>query len=204
MQVDSSPRINPLRTAPNLLTLLRICLAPFLVAAILEGNFKLSFALFIASGLTDAFDGALARWLKQRSVLGHYLDPVADKLLLSTIFLVLMHEKLMPTTVTVLVFGRDVAILLVAAILYAAVGRREFHPSIFGKANTIAQVCAVASVLLHQLTSAQWVVIFRMLSLNATIVLTVVSGLHYAWLVSRKGNSHAANGSAASGGTSAK
>ena len=204
MQVDSSPRINPLRTAPNLLTLLRICLAPFLVAAILEGNFKLSFALFIAAGLTDAFDGALARWLKQRAVLGHYLDPVADKLLLSTIFLVLMHEKLMPTTVTVLVFGRDVGILLVAAILYAAVGRREFQPSIFGKANTIAQVSAVAAVLLHQLTNAQWVVIFRMLALDATIVLTVVSGLHYAWLVSRKGNSHATNGSTASGGTNAK
>jgi len=197
MEIDSSPRINPLRTAPNLLTLLRICLAPFLVAAILEGNFKLSFALFIAAGLTDALDGALARWLKQRSMLGHYLDPVADKLLLSTIFLVLMHEKLMPTTVTVLVFGRDVAILLVAAILYAAVGRREFKPSVFGKANTIAQVSAVAAVLLHQLTSAQWVVIFRMLALDATIVLTVVSGLHYAWAVSRRGNNHVSNGSVA-------
>jgi cardiolipin synthase len=204
MYDDSSPRINPLRTAPNMLTLLRICLAPFLVAAILQGHFALSFALFITAGLTDALDGALARWLKQRSMLGHYLDPVADKLLLSTIFLVLMHEKLMPTTVTVLVFGRDVGILLVAAILYAAVGRREFKPSIFGKANTIAQVSAVAAVLLHQLTSAQWVVIFRMLALDATIVLTVVSGLHYAWAVSRKGNSHATNGSAASGGSAAK
>jgi cardiolipin synthase len=197
MHVDSSPRINPLRTAPNLLTLLRICLAPFLVAAILQGHFALSFALFIAAGLTDALDGALARWLKQRSILGHYLDPVADKLLLSTIFLVLMHENLMPTTVTVLVFGRDVGILLVAAILYAAVGRREFKPSIFGKANTIAQVSAVAAVLLHQLTNASWVVIFRMLALDATIVLTVVSGLHYAWAVSRRGNNHASNGSAA-------
>jgi len=197
MYDEPSPRINPLRTAPNLLTLLRICLAPFLVAAILEGNFKLSFALFIVAGLTDAFDGALARWLKQRSMLGHYLDPVADKLLLSTLFLVLMHEKLMPTTVTVLVFGRDVGILLVAAILYAAVGRREFKPSIFGKANTIAQVSAVAAVLLHQLTTAPWVVIFRMLALNATIVLTVVSGLHYAWAVSRRGNNHASNGSGA-------
>jgi cardiolipin synthase (CMP-forming) len=197
MQVDSSPRVNPFRTAPNLLTLLRICLAPFLVAAILEGRFALSFVLFIVAGLTDAFDGALARWLKQRSMLGHYLDPVADKLLLSTIFLVLMHEGLIPTTVTVLVFGRDVGILLVAAILYAAVGRREFKPSIFGKANTIAQVSAVAAVLLHQLTDAHWIVVFRMLALDATIVLTVVSGLHYAWTVSRRGNNHTPNGSVA-------
>jgi cardiolipin synthase len=197
MHDDPSPRLNPFRTAPNLLTLTRICLAPFLVDAILERRFALSFGLFIAAGLTDALDGTLARVLKQRTMLGQYLDPVADKLLLSTIFLVLMHEKLIPTMVTVLVFGRDVGILLVAAILYAAVGRREFRPSIFGKANTLAQVAAVAAVLLEQLTSASWVVIFRMLALDATIVLTVVSGLHYAWAVSRKGNSQASNGSAA-------
>ena len=77
---------------------------------------------------------------------------MADKLLLSTLFLVLFYKGLMPGTVTVLVFGRDVGILLVSAILYAAVGRREFHPSIFGKANTLAQISAVAAVLLHQLT----------------------------------------------------
>jgi len=105
MPDESSPRLNPLRTVPNLLTLMRICLAPFLVAALLEQKFLLSFALFVAAGLTDALDGTLARVLRQRTVLGQYLDPVADKLLLSTIFLVLLHEGLMPTTVTVLVFS---------------------------------------------------------------------------------------------------
>jgi cardiolipin synthase len=197
MQDNSTPHRNPFRAAPNLLTLLRICLAPFLVAAILEKRFELGFVLFIVAGLTDALDGALARVLKQRTVLGHYLDPVADKLLLSTLFLVLLHEGLMPTTVTVLVFGRDVGILLVAAILYAAVGRREFKPSVFGKANTLAQVSAVAAVLLHQLVQAHWVVVFRTLALDATIALTVISGLHYAWAVSRRGNNHAANGAVA-------
>jgi cardiolipin synthase (CMP-forming) len=185
---DASSRrfLNPFRTAPNLLTLLRICLAPFLIAAILEGRYKLGFVLFIAAGLTDALDGTLARVLKQHSMLGHYLDPVADKLLLSTLFLVLLHKGLMPVTVTVLVFGRDVIILLVAALLYAAVGRREFHPSVFGKANTLAQIAAVAAVLLHQLTPAFWVVVFRKAALDATVALTVASGLHYAWVVSRR------------------
>lgn len=197
MQENPGPRLNPFRTAPNLLTLLRICLAPFLVDAILERRFALSFGLFVVAGLTDALDGLLARLLKQRTVLGQYLDPVADKLLLSTIFLVLMHQGLIPTMVTVLVFGRDVGILLVAAILYAAVGRREFHPSIFGKANTLAQVTAVAAVLLQQLTNASWVAILRTLALDATIVLTVVSGLHYAWVASRRGNGHPTNGSIA-------
>ncbi len=188
--------MNPLRNAPNLLTLIRICLAPFLVAAILEGHFLLSFWLFLAAGLTDALDGALARLLKQRSMLGQYLDPVADKLLLSTLFLVLMYKGLMPTTVTVLVFGRDVGILLVSALLYAAVGRREFQPSIWGKANTLAQIAAVAAVLLYQsqLAHAPWIAVTRQVTLDATMALTVISGLHYAWVVSRRSGAPAANG----------
>jgi cardiolipin synthase len=191
----SSTRLNPFRNAPNLLTLARICLAPFLVAAILEGRFALSFYLFLAAGLTDALDGALARLLKQRTMLGQYLDPVADKLLLSTLFLVLMNMGLIPVRVTIMVFGRDVGILMVAALLYAAAGRREFVPSIFGKANTFAQIAAVAAVLLHQLTAARWVADVRMVALDATMVLTVVSGLHYAWVVSRRVGAPA-NGSA--------
>ena len=110
----ATTRLNPFRTLPNLLTLLRICLAPFLVATILDGNYGLSFGLFVAAGLTDALDGVLARLLKQRSMFGQYLDPVADKALLSTLFLVLMHQGLIPVRVTVMVFGRDVGILLVA------------------------------------------------------------------------------------------
>jgi cardiolipin synthase (CMP-forming) len=191
---DSRTRPNPFRTAPNLLTLMRICLAPILVAAIWEGHFALSFGLFVAAGLTDALDGTLARVLKQRSVLGQYLDPVADKLLLSTLFLVLTHMGLIPARVTVLVFGRDVGILVVAAILYAAVGRREFEPSFFGKANTFVQVAAVAAVLLRQLTPARWVAELCTSALYATMVLTVVSGVHYAWIASRRVGAMAANG----------
>jgi cardiolipin synthase len=186
MHEEPNSRLNIFRSAPNLLTLLRICLAPFLVAAILEGHYALSFGLFVAAGLTDALDGTLARLLKQRSMFGQYLDPVADKLLLSTLFLVLMHQQLMPVTVTVLVFGRDVGILLVSALLYAAAGRREFRPSIFGKANTLAQVSAVAAVLLNQIFLAPWVGVVSTWALGATMVLTVASGLHYAWVASRR------------------
>jgi cardiolipin synthase len=195
MSDASKARLNHFRTAPNLLTLMRICLTPFLVAAILESRFALGFGLFVAAGLTDALDGPLARKLKQRSMLGQYLDPVADKLLLSTLFLVLTYERLIPVRVTVLVFGRDVGILVVAAILYAAVGWREFNPSIFGKANTFAQVCAVAAVLLQQLTQARWVAEISTLALGATMALTVISGLHYAWVVSSRIGAPAANNS---------
>ena len=197
MNDAARPKLNPFRAAPNLLTLLRICLAPFLVAAILDKHYALSFGLFLVAGLTDALDGSVARLLKQRTVLGQYLDPVADKLLLSTLFLVLMHMGLIPPRVTVLVFGRDVGILVVAAILYAAVGRREFSPSVFGKANTLAQVSAVAAVLLHQLTPFHWVAVFCTLALWATMILTVVSGLHYAWIAARRVGAQTPNGSVA-------
>ena len=193
----SRPKLNPFRAAPNLLTLLRICLAPFLVAAILDDHYVLSFGLFLAAGLTDALDGTVARLLKQRTMLGQYLDPVADKLLLSTLFLVLMHKGLIPARVTVLVFGRDVGILVVAAILYAAVGRREFSPSIFGKANTLAQVATVAAVLLRQLTPVWWVHWACTKLFWATMVLTVVSGLHYAWVAARRVGALAPNGAGA-------
>ena len=182
------PRLNRLRTAPNLLTLTRICLAPFLVTAILENRYRLAFMLFLAAGLTDALDGAMARLLRQRSVLGEYLDPVADKLLLSTLFVVLTCQDLIPLRVTILVFSRDLGILIVAALLYAAAGRREFLPSIFGKANTTVQVLAVACVLLGQLYAAQWLAFAKWILLEATMGLTILSGLHYAWLA-RRGNS---------------
>ena len=196
MKDSINTRRNPLSTAPNLLTIIRICLAPLLVAAILQNRFGVAFTLFVVAGLTDGLDGILARILKQRTTLGQYLDPIADKLLLSTLFVVLMYKSLIPTTVTVLVFGRDMAILIVAAVMYAVVGRRDFGPSIFGKANTLAQVTAVAVVLLHQLTSATWVSILRLVALDATIGLTVLSGLHYAWIAAHRSSAQAGGSSA--------
>ena len=197
-----SSHFNPFRTMPNLLTIARICLAPFLVSAILEQRFALGLVLFVVAGVTDALDGALARILKQRTVLGEYLDPIADKLLLSTLFLVLTHLNLINIGVTALVFGRDLGILLVATLLYVTVGRREFQPSLFGKANTLAQIMAVAAVLLHQIDQDAWVVHLRSVALYATVVLTVASGLHYAWVVTRRGGLH--TGTSAPGGTGQK
>src|SRR5262249_52823141 len=139
---------------------------------------------------SDALDGLLARALKQRTVVGEYLDPVADKLLLSTLFLVLLHQGLMPVRVAVLVFGRDVCILLVSAILYAVADRRDFQPSVFGKINTLAQVLAVAVVILHQWYPAAWVVGLESFALWATMTFTVVSGLHYAWLAAHRSGAH--------------
>lgn len=171
---------------PNQLTLLRMCIIPFLVLAILDHRFEIAFGLFLVAGITDGLDGLLARVLEQRTVLGQYLDPVADKLLLSTLFLVLHHEGLISRLVTVLVFGRDLGILIVAAILYAGVGMRDFRPSLLGKANTLAQIAALITVLLAGFFAPPVVLLVRHWALDATVVFTVASGFHYAWQTTRR------------------
>src|SRR6202051_3581465 len=127
--------------------MMRLFIIPFLVIEILDGNYRISFALFILAGISDALDGLLARWLSQRTTLGQYLDPIADKLLLSTLFVVFTHVGLMPRYVTVLVFSRDLGILLIATLLFATGTLRDFHPSIFGKLNTVFQILALTAVL---------------------------------------------------------
>jgi cardiolipin synthase len=179
-------RVSPLRMAPNLLTLLRIFLAPFLVMAVLERRFALAFALFLVAACTDAMDGLLARWLRQRTMLGQYLDPVADKLLLSSLFLVLTRVGILDPRVTVIVFGRDIGMLLTAAVLYRTTNLRDFHPSLLGKANSFSQVLTIGVVLLNLIYQPPWVTNARIAMIDATIFLTVASGFHYAWVASKR------------------
>jgi cardiolipin synthase (CMP-forming) len=178
--------MNDLRAAPNQLTFLRLCMVPFLVIAILDGHYRTAALLFFVAGVTDGLDGLLARLLHQQTLLGQYLDPVADKLLLSTVFLVLNHQGFISRRVTVLVFGRDLGILVVSAILYVSIGMRDFRPSIFGKANTLAQIIAVSTVLVCLFYAPSSLVAIRSWSLEATTALTIISGFHYAWRVGRR------------------
>jgi cardiolipin synthase len=179
-------RANPLRMAPNLLTLLRIVLAPFLVMAVVERRFALAFGLFLVAACTDAMDGLLARWLRQRTMLGQYLDPIADKLLLSSLFLVLTDMGILDPRVTIVVFGRDIGMLLTAAILYRTINLRDFHPSLLGKANSFSQVVTIGVVLLSMIDSQPWVANARIAMLDATVFFTVASGFHYALVASQR------------------
>jgi cardiolipin synthase (CMP-forming) len=178
--------LKELRAAPNLLTFLRLCLIPFLVIAILEAHYPTALCLFFIAGFSDGLDGLAARLLQQQTQIGQYLDPVTDKLLLSTLFLVLMHQGLVPRRVTVLVFSRDLGILIVASLLYISLGMRDFRPSIFGKASTCAQILALLSVLVCQVFVWVPLVVLRTFALDATALLTVVSALHYAWRTARR------------------
>jgi cardiolipin synthase len=174
------------RAAPNLLTLLRLFIIPFLVIEILDGHFGLAFALFMLAGISDGFDGLLARWLEQQTTLGLYLDPIADKLLLSTLFVVLTHVGLMPRYVTVLVFSRDLGILLISTLLFATNTLRDFRPSFFGKLNTLVQIVTLVAILAeHALPNAQFPVM-TMVLVRSIAVLAPLSAAQYAWIVLKR------------------
>lgn len=183
---ETSPVRSQLLLAPNQLTLLRFVFIPFIVINILEQSWMTAILLFVAAGLSDMLDGFVARLLKQKTTIGQYLDPIADKLLLSTLFIVLSSTGHIAWRYTVLVFTRDICILVTAAVLYAAASLRDFRPSVIGKANTVAEIGAVFFVMLYQVYSISWLFKAQKFFLLATMVLTIASAIHYILLTSRR------------------
>ena len=182
--------VKQFQAVPNILTLLRLFIIPFLVIAITDGKFGVAFSLFLLAGLSDGLDGLLARWLGQHTRLGQYLDPIADKLMLSTLFVTLTHVGLIPRYVTVLVFSRDLGILLIATLLFATGMLRDFGPSLLGKLNTVVQILALIAILCERVfaataTSTGWIVA-RDGVLRAVAVLAPLSAAQYAWIVIRR------------------
>ncbi|HTV64853.1 MAG TPA: CDP-alcohol phosphatidyltransferase family protein [Bryocella sp.] len=173
-------------TAPNQITLLRLIFIPFVIISVFDAHWRWALALLIAAALSDALDGLLARTLHQQTLLGIYLDPIADKLLLSSLFLVLSFVRKIPWKYTVLVFSRDICIVATAVVLYASVGFRDFRPSIFGKINTACQIATVWFVVLSQVIETQWLGIVVKLLLYATFTFTTVSGIHYVLLTGHR------------------
>jgi len=179
-------KLSQILAAPNQLTLGRMAFIPFVVIKLVEGHYRGALILFLCAGLSDGFDGLLARRLHQQTLLGQYLDPIADKMLLSTTFLVLSIVHKIPWRFTVVVFSRDICILIVSGVLYTIAGLRDFRPSIFGKANTLAQVAAVVFVMFLQIDHSRWVAVARISFLQATFFLTIISALHYLYLVAQR------------------
>ncbi len=170
---------------PNLVTLMRMGIIPLFVIALLNGESGKALILFVVAGLTDALDGFLARVFKQSSVLGAYLDPIADKLLLTSAYIMLTMpsqnagQVLMPVWVTVLVLARDILILVIALVLWMALGQSKFTPTKLSKVNTVVQVAGVILVLLSGLNEAMQVPATVCVYLVAA--LTVLSGCDYIY-----------------------
>ena len=178
--------IRQLVLVPNQLTLARLIFIPFIIINIVGHNWGWALMLLVLAGISDGLDGLLARTLHQQTRLGEYLDPIVDKLLLSTLFVVLSAVGQIPWRYTIMVFSRDISILLTSAVLYATVGLRDFRPSIFGKINTFAQVSTMFFVLLYNVHIATWIYWGRRLGLYATFAFTLASALHYIFLVGQR------------------
>jgi cardiolipin synthase (CMP-forming) len=169
-------------TPANQLTLLRIFLIPAFVVLVVYHYLGSALIVFAVAGLTDAFDGVIARRTGQKSALGEWLDPMADKLLALSTFIVLTVPGLglanpLPIWLTVSIITRDAVIVLTVAIVNLAIGPRTFHPSIFGKMATATyMVTAVVAMYFNYLGMRSVVVD---VCVWASFVIAVVSSLHY-------------------------
>jgi cardiolipin synthase (CMP-forming) len=165
--------VGPVRNLPNILSLLRMLATPAVFVLILDNRYTAVLVLFGAAALTDALDGWLARVLQAESKLGQLLDPLADKMLLTAAFIALAMARDIPWWLTLVVLGRDAAIVLGALALWTQGRRSNFPPSIWGKLSTIVQMGYVAIVVLREgadFAPAAWLV----------AAMAVASGADYA------------------------
>jgi cardiolipin synthase len=178
----------PIWTVPNQITLLRLGFLPFFLILISYEHYKQALLLLIVAALSDAIDGLLARKLNQRSPLGAYLDPIADKLLLSSSFIILAFKQKLAWWLTIIVLSRDVLILMVAVVILLISGYRPFPPSIYGKLTTGLQILLVFMIVLSAAyPHPQFVLINRVL-IYAVTGFTVFSAFHYSFSTSRRLN----------------
>lgn len=180
------PQLSQVLTVPNQLTLLRMVVLPFVLISMIYGQHTASLWLFVAAAVTDVIDGVVARRFNQKTRLGQYLDPIADKLLLSSCFVAQSVNGAIPWWVTILVLLRDVMIIATVLVVVLTTSVRSFPPSLLGKANTVVQFTTLLTVLLNNVIRAGWLqgVITALVAMTA--VTTVFSAVHYALEVSRR------------------
>jgi cardiolipin synthase len=175
-------------TVPNQLTFLRMAFLPLFLSLVIYDHYILALAVLLLAGVSDGLDGLLARKLNQRTVLGAYLDPIADKMLLSSSFLVLSLKGKILWWLTILVLTRDLTLLVGAAVIILVVGYRRFPPTIYGKMTTAAQIILVFATVTQEafpnLALAPVHVVLKYLVAG----LTAFSGLHYSVIVARRLN----------------
>jgi cardiolipin synthase len=165
---------------PNCLTLLRIGAIPLFLILLTEGRYTEALIVFALAGLTDSLDGAIARLTNSRTTLGSYIDPLADKLLLVSSFLILTFLGFIPRWLAILVISRDVIILLGFGVLFMITGRSiVVRPTFIGKACTFFQLFTVTQTLvaLHNPEWQSWLLWYATLTLAGAA--TAVSGLQY-------------------------
>jgi cardiolipin synthase len=167
-----------------------MALIPAFASMLLYGHYKMGLAFFVIAGISDGIDGFLARRFQQESELGTIIDPIADKLLMTTAFVILSLPNVLPPVrhlpvpfwVTATVIGRDILILTVAAAINVITGFRGFRPSLLGKLSTLVQVLAVTLILVSAVTGYS---IYLPTTYSIVALLAFVSGVHYVFQVAR-------------------
>jgi len=177
---------NRIFTVPNELTLLRLAFLPFFIIAIKYDRFFVALAILVLGGFTDALDGFLARSLNQKTAVGAYLDPIADKLLMSSSYVVLAFKGRIGWWLAILVLGRDVLLLVASAVILITVGYRPFPPSIWGKLTTAFEIFLVILVLVMAAWNQRNLAKATDVCAYVVAALVVISGLHYSVVVSRR------------------
>jgi cardiolipin synthase len=181
-------------TVPNMLTVFRMVLIPVFVTLVFYQRFVWALGVFVLAGITDGLDGLMARRFDQRSQLGTVLDPIADKLMLVTAFVVLSLRSVFPQPipshlpipfwVTVAVISRDVFIIVGAAAINIMTGFRGFRPSWLGKASTTVQIVGITAIMFA--ASFPYGTGYYLPTVYAVVfAFAILSGAHYIFFVSR-------------------
>lgn len=164
---------------PNILTVIRILLTPLFVILLLKDLFHFALLVFTIAVLTDGLDGLLARYFNQHTVLGAYLDPIADKLLMASAFVGLAVLKIIPAWLAVIVLSRDILIITAIAVFALTDIHIEINPSLVSKWTTVAQFLTIFLTLLDPGISG--IQIIKRSLFWITAGLTISSGLHYIY-----------------------
>jgi cardiolipin synthase len=185
----SVPSRRGLWTVPNFITLVRLAVLPAFLYCISSGRFGLALAWFVVAGVSDGLDGYFARRLDMKSAFGAVLDPIADKLLIMSSFVLLSISNSgarvrIPIWLAILVISRDFLMLLVALLMILTTGIKEFRPTAMGKINTVVQILTVLAVLCANVWRLP--LPFVWVPFGATLASTVASGFHYLVLGARQ------------------
>ena len=164
---------------PNLITVVRIFLGPLFVILLLRDQYIPALLVFTTAGISDGLDGFIARYFNQRTIMGAYLDPIADKLLLMAAYVTMAALELIPEWLTVIVISRDVMICTGIAIFTITQIEFEVRPSVVSKFTTFTQIATVFISLLS--TSFSIVDIIKPSLFWVTAIITIASGLHYVY-----------------------
>jgi cardiolipin synthase len=170
-------------TPSNQITLLRLLFVPVFAILVMDRHYRGALAVLAAAALSDALDGTVARLLKQESPLGVALDPIADKILMTTGYITLALRGALPWWLTIIVLSRDVGIIMAALVISLVAGYRPFYPSLLGKASTAVQMATIFVALCRKARVPYITADVLTFFIYLTAALTLASGVYYVFLL---------------------